>query len=93
MVPTDAAAAVKLAVATPAGTVTEGGTITKVLFDDSATTEPLEGAEAEIVTVHVEFAPDSTLAGEHVRVDTAVAVTVSDAVADVPFIEAVSVAD
>ena len=89
----DPAVAVNVAVEVPPATVTEAGTLTKVLFDDSATTEPLEGAEAEIVTVHVEFAPEVTVAGEHVRLDTAVAVTVSDAVADVPYIEAVSVAD
>jgi hypothetical protein len=89
----DPAVAVNVAVEVPPGTVTEAGTLTKVLFDDSATTEPLEGAGAEIVTVQVEFAPEATVAGEHVRLDTAAAVTVSDAVAVVPFSEAVSVAD
>jgi hypothetical protein len=89
----DPAVAVNVAVEVPPATVTEAGTLTKVLFDDSATTEPLEGAGAEIVTVQVEFAPEATVAGEHVRLDTAAAVTVSDAVAVVPFSEAVSVAD
>jgi hypothetical protein len=88
----DPAVAVNVAVEVPPGTVTEAGTLTKVLFDDSATTEPLEGAGAEIVTVQVEFAPEATVAGEHVRLDTVVAVRVSCVEADVPFIEAVTVA-
>jgi hypothetical protein len=85
--------AVKLAVEAPASTVAEGGTLSAALFEDSATTEPLEGAGAEIVTVQVEFAPEVTVAGEHVRLDTTAAVTVSDAAAVVAFSEAVSVAD
>jgi hypothetical protein len=89
----DPAVVVKLAVELPPGTVTEAGTLTHVLFDMRATTEPLAGAGAVIVTVHVEFAPDSTLAGEHVRLDTAAAVTVSDAAAVVAFSEAVTIAD
>ena len=93
MVATEAAATVKPAVDVPARTFTEAGTFTKALFDDNATTDPLAGAGAEIVTVHVALAPDSILAGEHVTLDTAAAVTVSDAVAVVPFSEAVSVAD
>ena len=85
--------AVKLAVEAPASTVAEAGTLRAALFEDNATIEPLVGAGEEIVTVHVEFAPESTVAGEHCRVDTAVAVTVSDAVAVVPFSEAVTVPD
>jgi hypothetical protein len=85
--------AVNVAVEAPASTVTEAGTLTEALLEDSATVEPLAGAGAEIVTVHVALAPDSILAGEHVTLDTAAAVTVSDAVAVVPFSEAVSVAD
>jgi hypothetical protein len=73
--------------------VTEAGTLTHVLFDMRATTEPLAGAGAEIVTVHVALAPETTVAGEHVRLDTAVAVTVSGALAVDAFSEAVSVAD
>ena len=88
----DPAVAVNVAVEVPPGTVTEAGTLTKVLFDDSATTEPLEGAGAEIVTVQVEFAPEATVAGEHVRLDTAIPVMLSDAVAVVPFSEAVTIA-
>jgi hypothetical protein len=93
LVATEAAATVKLAVDVPAGTFTEAGTLTETLLDDSATTEPLAGAGAEIVTVHVALAPDATEIGEHVRLDTAVAVTVRGAVVVVPFSEAVRVAD
>ncbi len=83
----------KLAVEVPAVTVTDAGTLTEALFEDSATIEPLEGAGAEIVTVHVAFAPEATVTGQHFKPDTAVAVTVSDTVAVVPFSEAVTVAD
>ena len=84
---------VNVAPEAPAGTVTEVGTPTKALLDDNATTEPLPGAGAEIVTVQVVFAPEATVAGEHVRLDTAAAVTVSDAAAVVAFSEAVTIAD
>ena len=87
------AVAVNVAVEAPASTVAEAGTLSTALFDDRATTEPLGGAGAEIVTVHVALAPEATVAGEHVRLDTVAAVTVSDAVAVVPFSEAVRVAD
>ena len=93
MVPTETAVAVKLAVEAPAGTFTEAGTVSEALFEDNAATEPPAGAGAEIVTVQVALAPEAMVAGEHVRLDTAVAVTVSDAVAVVAFSEAVSVAD
>ena len=93
MVVGEPAAAVNVAIEAPASTVAEAGTVSEALFDDSATTEPFEGAGAEIVTVHVALAPEAMVAGEHVRLDTAVAVTVSDAVAVVAFSEAVSVAD
>ena len=89
----DPAAAANVALEAPAGTVTEGGTLAKVLFDNSAMIEPLAGAGAEIVTAQVALAPEATVAGEHIRLDTAVAVTVNDAVAVVPFSEAVSVTD
>ena len=87
------AVAVTVAVEAFAGTVSEAGTLTIVLFEENATIEPLAGAGAEIVTVQMEFAPEATVAGEHFRLDTAVAVTVNDAVAVVPFSEAVSIAD
>jgi hypothetical protein len=76
-----------------AGTVTDIGTLNAALFEDNATIHPLVGAGAEIVTVQMEFAPEATVAGEQFRLDNAAAVTVNDAVAVVPFSEAVRVAD
>ena len=93
MVVGEPAAAVNVTIEAPASTVVEAGTVTKALFDDSATIEPLEGAGAEIVTVHVALAPEAMVAGEHVRFDTVAAAIVSDVVAVVAFSEAVSVAD
>ena len=87
------AVAVNVAVVAAAGTVTDEGTVTAELVDDRATLNPLAGAGAEIVTAQVALAPEATVAGEHVRFDTVAAVIVSDAVAVVPFSEAVSVAD
>ncbi len=89
----DPAVAVNVALEAPASTVAEAGTLTIVLFDKKATIEPADGAGCDNVTVHVALAPEAMLAGEHVRLDTAVAVTVSDAVAVVAFSEAVTVAD
>jgi hypothetical protein len=87
------ALAVNIAVEEPATAVTEAGTLTIGLFDERATTDPLAGAGVEIVTVQVALAPEARLTGEHVRLDTAVAVTDSDAVAVDAFSEAVTVAD
>jgi hypothetical protein len=58
-----AAVAVKLAEVAPAGTVTEAGTGSAVLLEDSAMTLPPAGAAAVSVTVHVVDAPDIRLAG------------------------------
>ena len=93
MVVGEPAVALNVAVEVFAGRVTEAGTLTKAVFDDSATTEPPAGAGAEIVTVQVALAPETRVAGEHVRLDTVAAVTASDAAAVVPFSEAVSDAD
>lgn len=49
----------------PAGTVTDGGTGSAVLLDDSATALPPAGAAALNVTVQVVAAPDVRLAGAH----------------------------
>jgi hypothetical protein len=86
------AVAVNVALVAPASAAAEAGTLTIVLFDESATIEPADGAGCDNVTVHVEFAPEAKVAGEHFRLDTAVAVTVNDVVAVVAFSEAVSVA-
>ena len=85
--------AVNVVVEVFAGAVTDVGTLSTALFDDSATIEPLAGAGAEIVTVHVALAPEATVAGEHVKFDTVAAVIVSDATAVDAFNEAVNVAD
>lgn len=81
------------AVEAPGSTVTDGGTVTTGLLEESATIEPLAGAGAEIVTLQVEVAPETTADGEHVTFNTLVAVIVSCAAADVPFSEAVSIPD
>jgi hypothetical protein len=88
---TTPAEAVNAAVEAPGCTVTETGTVTKGLFEESATIDPLAAAGAEIVTVQAEVAPEAMVAGEHVRLDTVVAVTVNDVAAVVAFSEAVSV--
>jgi hypothetical protein len=87
------AVAVNVAVEVVAGTVTDVGTLTEALFDESVTIEPLEGAGAEIVIVQMALAPEAMLAGEHVRLDTVAAVTVNGVVTVVAFSEAVTVAD
>jgi hypothetical protein len=85
------AVAVNVALEAPAGTVAEAGTLTHVLFDKRAITEPFAGAGAEIVTVQMEFAPDAMLAGEHRNADTVMTggASVSDVDAEVPLEEAV----
>ena len=85
--------AVNVAVEAAAGTVTDEGTVTAELVDDSATLNPLAGAALEIVTVQAEIAPEVKPVCEQVRFNTVVAVRASCVVADVPFSEAVSVAD
>ena len=52
-----AAAAVKVAVVAPAGTVTDAGTVSKVLLLASITLEPPLGAAWVKVTVHVLAVP------------------------------------
>lgn len=61
---TDPAVAVKLALVEPAATVTEAGTVRAALLSEIATAELTEAA-ADNVTVHVEFPPETTVAGEH----------------------------
>jgi hypothetical protein len=84
--------AVNVAVDAAAATVTNEGTVTAELVDDSATLNPLAGAAAEIVTVQAEVEPEIRPVGEHATFNTVVAVRVSCVEADVPFIEAVTVA-
>ena len=64
------AVAVKLPVVAPATTVTEAGIVSAALLFEIVTALPPVGAAAEIITVHVEVAPDTTVAGEHATEDT-----------------------
>ena len=92
---TEPAVTVKLAVEAPAATVADAGVVMAELLSDSVTTEPPVGAAADNVTVHVELAPAATLVGEHASLVsvTAGAVTVTAAVAELPFKAAVMVTD
>ena len=92
MLDTDAAVAVKFAVVAPAVTVTEAGTVSAALFEESPTEAPPVKAADVNVTVQLEVAPDTTELGEHDTPDTAGVggVTVTEAVA-VPFNVAVTV--
>jgi hypothetical protein len=86
------AVAVKLAVVAPATTVTEAGTGSAALFEESATEAPPVNAARDRVTVQVEVAPETTELGEQDKPETAGAggVTVTLAVA-LPFKVAVTV--
>jgi hypothetical protein len=64
-----AVVAVKLPVVAPAATVTDAGTVSAALFEESATAAPPTGAAAESVTVQLEDPPDTTVAGEHCRAE------------------------
>lgn len=57
------ARAVKLAVADPAGTVTDAGTLRAAELLDNATTSPVLPAALDSVTVHEAEFPASRLAG------------------------------
>jgi hypothetical protein len=85
---------VKVAVIAPAATVREAGTGRAALLLDSVTAEPPVGATTDKLRVHVDVEPDTTLAGEHCRVETVGSgVTVTAVVAVLPFSAAVTVAD
>ena len=89
------AVAVKFAVVAPAATVTDPGTASAVLFEDRVTADPPVGAACDKATVQAEVAPDTTAEGEHCKPETAVtpgAVAVTEAVCEVPFTVAVTVA-
>ena len=92
---TEPAVTVKLAVEAPAATVADAGVVMAELLSDSVTAEPPVGAAADNVTVHVELAPAATLVGEQASLVsvTAGAVTVTAAVAELPFSAAVMVTD
>jgi len=77
---------VKFAVVAPAATVTDAGTVSAALFEESPTGEPPAGAARVRVTVHEVVPLEATELGEHDKPETAGAggVTVTVAVA-VPF--------
>jgi hypothetical protein len=87
--------AVKFAVVAPAATVTDAGTVMAALFEESVTADPPVGAACDKVTVQVEVAPDRTAEGEHCKPEMVVTpggVAVTEAVCEVPFTVAVTVA-
>ena len=86
MLATVTAVAVKFAVVAPAATVTDAGTVSAALFEESPTEAPPGKAADVSVTVQEEVAPDATEFGEHDKPEIAGAggVTVTVAVA-VPF--------
>ena len=92
---TEPAVAVKLAVDAPAATVTEAGVVNAELLSETVTAEPPVGAAADSVTVQVDVAPEAMLVGEHASLETVTAggVTVTAAVAELPFSAAVTVTD
>ena len=79
----------KLAVVAPAATVTLAGTVTAALLLDTATDTP-ELADDK-VTVQFALPPDTTEAGAHCSDVTVGAVTVTEALVELPFNDAVSV--
>ena len=67
---TSDALAVNVAVVLPAATVTEAGTVTLAEPDESVTEAPPPGAAWFSVTVHVDEAGVSRVAGEQFRLAT-----------------------
>ena len=65
-----AAVALKVAVVPPAATVTDAGTVSKILLLASATLDPPAGAVWVSVTVQVLVALCPRLVGAHAKVDT-----------------------
>ena len=57
--------AANVAVLAPAATVTEAGTVTEVLLEESETATPAGAANWDSVTVQFELLPEITAAGEH----------------------------
>ncbi len=81
-----------VAVVAPLATVTEAGSDRAALLSESVTAVPPDAAACDKVTVQVEVPPDVTVAGAHCTPLTFVTgVTVTDAVDEVPFKDAVIV--
>ena len=92
MAATVPAVAVKLAVVEPAAAVTEAGTGSAVLLDETATLEPPVGAAWDNVIVQVVLPPGVIVAGVHCKVVTVICgVRVTGEVAEPPFSDTVTV--
>ena len=92
MLATVPAVAIKFATVAPAATVTDAGTVSAALFEESPTEAPPARAADVSVTVQEEVAADVTELGEHDKPETAGGggITVTEAVV-LPFIVAVTV--
>ena len=75
-----------MAVVALAATVTEVGSVKTVLLSESATVAPFAEAACDNVTVQVELAPETTVAGAHCTDETAICggVTVMEVVIELP---------
>ncbi len=84
----------KLAVVAPAVTVTEAGTVSAALLEESPTDAPPVSAAADSVTVQLVVPPEATELGEQDTPEIAGVggVTVTVVVFEVPFTVAVTVA-
>ena len=82
-----------VAVVAPDATVTEAGTVSDALLSATVTAAPPVAAAAEIVTVHIELPPDTTVDGAHCSCVTVgrAAVIVTEDIAVVAFNVAVTV--
>ena len=83
----------KLPEVAPADTVTDAGTVRAALLEDSATAMPPVGAACEIVTVQLVLPAEATEVGVQVIPVTVAGggVTVTDAVFELPFSDAVTI--
>ena len=80
-----------MAVVAPAATITEAGTGSAALLEDSATVAPLD---CDTVTVQVVFPPTEIEVGPHDKpVTVTCGITVTGAVIELPFSDAVTVTD
>ncbi len=86
------ALAVKLAAVEPAGTITDGGTVSAAALLDSATATPPAPAELDSVTVHVEVPPAARLVGVQDKEPTKTGATSDIVICELPLYEAVTTA-